>query len=50
MAEKLPVVSFIGEAIHQTFILAEARGYGQRFVPRLTDFLGELNGVKVRKK
>jgi 3-hydroxyisobutyrate dehydrogenase-like beta-hydroxyacid dehydrogenase len=50
MAEKLPVVSFIGEAIHQTFILAEARGYGQRFVPRLTDLLGELNGVKVRKK
>jgi 3-hydroxyisobutyrate dehydrogenase-like beta-hydroxyacid dehydrogenase len=50
MAEKLPVVSFIGQAIHQTFILAEARGYGQRFVPRLTDLLGELNGVKVRKK
>jgi 3-hydroxyisobutyrate dehydrogenase-like beta-hydroxyacid dehydrogenase len=50
MAEKLPVVSFIGEAIHQTYILAEARGYGQRFVPRLTDLLGELNGVKVRKK
>jgi 3-hydroxyisobutyrate dehydrogenase-like beta-hydroxyacid dehydrogenase len=49
MAEKLPVVSFIGEAIHQTFILAEARGYGQRFVPRLIDLLGELNGVKVRK-
>jgi 3-hydroxyisobutyrate dehydrogenase-like beta-hydroxyacid dehydrogenase len=50
MAEKLPVVSFIGQAIHQTFILAEARGYGQRFVPRLTDLLGELNGVEVRKK
>ena len=50
MAEKLPVVSFIGEAVHQTFILAEARGYGQRFVPRLTDLLGELNGVEVRKK
>ncbi|HKG73275.1 MAG TPA: NAD(P)-dependent oxidoreductase [Aestuariivirgaceae bacterium] len=50
MAEKLPVVSFIGEAIHQTYILAEARGYGQRFVPRLIDLLGELNGVKVRKK
>jgi 3-hydroxyisobutyrate dehydrogenase-like beta-hydroxyacid dehydrogenase len=49
MAEKLPVVSFIGQAIHQTFILAEARGSGQRFVPRLTDLLGELNGVKVRK-
>ena len=50
MAEKLPVVSFIGEAVHQTYILAEARGYGQRFVPRLIDLLGELNGVKVRKK
>jgi len=50
MAEKLPVVSFIGEAIHQTYNLAEARGYGQRFVPRLIDLLGELNGVKVRKK
>jgi 3-hydroxyisobutyrate dehydrogenase-like beta-hydroxyacid dehydrogenase len=50
MTEKLPVVSFIGEAIHQTYILADAMGYGQRFVPRLIDLLGELNGVKVRKK
>jgi 3-hydroxyisobutyrate dehydrogenase-like beta-hydroxyacid dehydrogenase len=49
MTEKLPVVSFIGEAIHQTYLLADAMGYGQRFVPRLADLMGEVNGVRVRK-
>lgn len=45
MTETLPVTSFIAEAIHQTFLLAENMGYGDRFVPRLVDVLKELNGL-----
>ena len=49
MTEELPVVSYIGEAIHQTVLMAETMGYGKRYLPRLVDLLGEINGVKVRK-
>jgi 3-hydroxyisobutyrate dehydrogenase-like beta-hydroxyacid dehydrogenase len=49
MAEELPVVSFIGEAVYQTYILADLRGYGKRFIPRLVDLMGEINAVKLRK-
>ncbi|HEY7747377.1 MAG TPA: NAD(P)-dependent oxidoreductase [Aestuariivirgaceae bacterium] len=50
MTETLPVVSFIGEAVHQTYVLAETMGYGKRYVPRLVDLHGEINRVKVRKR
>jgi hypothetical protein len=30
-------------------LLAEVMGYGKRYIPRLVDLLGEVNGVKVRK-
>jgi 3-hydroxyisobutyrate dehydrogenase-like beta-hydroxyacid dehydrogenase len=49
MTEELPVVSFIGGAVYQTYILAEVRGYGKRFIPRLVDLMGEINGIRVRK-
>jgi 3-hydroxyisobutyrate dehydrogenase-like beta-hydroxyacid dehydrogenase len=49
MTEDLPFVSFIGEAIHQTLLLAMSLGYGKRYVPRLVDLMGQINGVKVRK-
>lgn len=49
MTEDLPFVSFIGEAIHQTLLLANSLGYGKRYVPRLVDLMGQINGVKVRK-
>jgi 3-hydroxyisobutyrate dehydrogenase-like beta-hydroxyacid dehydrogenase len=49
MAAGLPVVSFVGAAIHQIFLLADAMGYGKRYIPRLVDLLGEINRVKVRK-
>jgi 3-hydroxyisobutyrate dehydrogenase-like beta-hydroxyacid dehydrogenase len=49
MTEELPIVSYIGEAIHQTMLMAEIMGYGKRYLPRLVDLLGEINGTKVRK-
>jgi 3-hydroxyisobutyrate dehydrogenase-like beta-hydroxyacid dehydrogenase len=49
MTEDLPFVSYIGETIHQTLLLATSMGYGKRYLPRLVDLMGEINGVKVRK-
>ena len=43
LAEKLPAVSFIGGAVQQAYILAMAKGYAQRFVPRMVTLFGELN-------
>ncbi len=50
MTEQISATSFIAESVHQSFILAENRGYAQRFVPRMIDFIAELNGVDVHKK
>jgi len=50
MTEQISATSFIAESVHQSFILAENRGYAQRFVPRMIDFIAELNGIDVRKK
>jgi 3-hydroxyisobutyrate dehydrogenase-like beta-hydroxyacid dehydrogenase len=46
MTEQLPVPSPIGETIHQSFVLAETLGYGDRFVPRMIDMMMQLAGVK----
>ena len=43
MTETLPVASFVAESVHQTFLLAENLGYGERFVPRLVDVMRQLN-------
>jgi 3-hydroxyisobutyrate dehydrogenase-like beta-hydroxyacid dehydrogenase len=45
MTETLPVASFVAESVHQTFLLGENLGYGERFVPRLVDMMKELNGL-----
>jgi len=50
MTEQISATSFIAESVHQSFILAENRGYSQRFVPRMIDFIAELNGIDVREK
>ncbi|MES1151461.1 MAG: NAD(P)-dependent oxidoreductase, partial [Dongia sp.] len=50
MTEQISATSFIAESVHQTFVLAENRGYAQRFVPRMIDFIAEINGIDVRKK
>ena len=50
MTEQISATSFIAESVHQSFILAENRGYAQRFVPRMIDFMAELNGIETGKK
>jgi 3-hydroxyisobutyrate dehydrogenase-like beta-hydroxyacid dehydrogenase len=50
MTEQISATSFVAEVVHQSFILAENAGYAQRFVPRMVDFFGGLNGVENRKK
>ena len=46
MTEQMPVASFIGEQVHQTFVLAETLGYGDRFAPRIIDMMMKLAGMK----
>lgn len=48
LAEGAPTVSFLGEAVHQTYLLATNLGHGDRLVPHLFDVMGEINGVRVR--
>jgi 3-hydroxyisobutyrate dehydrogenase-like beta-hydroxyacid dehydrogenase len=45
MTEHLPVASFLAEQVHQLFVLADNRGYGERYVPRMVDMMMEINGV-----
>ncbi|MBL8906945.1 MAG: NAD(P)-dependent oxidoreductase [Rhizobiales bacterium] len=46
MTGELPVTSFMAEAVHQTLVLADNLGFGDRFVPRLVDALEKANGGK----
>jgi 3-hydroxyisobutyrate dehydrogenase-like beta-hydroxyacid dehydrogenase len=46
MTENMPVASFLAEAVHQTYVLADTTGYGERYVPRLIDMMIKLNGGK----
>lgn len=46
MTENMPVASPIAEQIHQTLVLADTMGYGERYVPRLVDMMIQLNGGK----
>jgi 3-hydroxyisobutyrate dehydrogenase-like beta-hydroxyacid dehydrogenase len=46
MTENMPVASPIAETIHQTYVLADTQGYGERYVPRLIDMMVKNAGVK----
>jgi 3-hydroxyisobutyrate dehydrogenase-like beta-hydroxyacid dehydrogenase len=46
MTENLPVASFMAEQVHQTYVLADTLGYGERFIPRLIDMMMKLAGMK----
>ncbi len=46
MTEQLPVASFMAEQVHQTYVLAETLGFGERFVPRLITMMMQLAGLK----
>ncbi len=46
MTEQLPVASFLGESVHQLFVMAENMGFGDRFIPRMIDVFQKINGMK----
>jgi 3-hydroxyisobutyrate dehydrogenase-like beta-hydroxyacid dehydrogenase len=46
MTENMPVSSPIAETVHQTYVLADTQGYGERYVPRLIDMMVKNAGIK----
>jgi hypothetical protein len=46
MTEVMPVASPLAEQVHQTYVLAETMGYGDRFVPRLITLMMQMAGIK----
>jgi 3-hydroxyisobutyrate dehydrogenase-like beta-hydroxyacid dehydrogenase len=44
MTENMPVASPIAETVHQTYVLADTLGYGERYVPRLIDMMVKNSG------
>ena len=47
LAESLAVPSVVGEAVHQSLVLASALGYGKKFVPSLVEAQEQLTGAKL---
>ena len=47
MAETAPTTAFLAEAAHQTYVMASNLGHGDKFVLRLLDALGEINGARL---
>lgn len=47
LTKSTPATAMVGDAVYQTFMLAKALGHGDKYVPRLFDVLGEINGVRV---
>ena len=46
LAESTPATAFIGEAVHQLYLLANMHGFGDRYLPRLIEAMAQLNRVK----
>jgi 3-hydroxyisobutyrate dehydrogenase-like beta-hydroxyacid dehydrogenase len=47
LAESLPIPSFVGEAVHQSFAQAVALGLGERLVPSMIEAQEKLNSMKI---
>ncbi|MCK5444357.1 MAG: NAD(P)-dependent oxidoreductase [Rhodospirillaceae bacterium] len=50
MTQNQSSTSFIAESVHQSYVLANNIGYGEKYVPRMVDVMGQINAVSVRKK
>ena len=46
MTEQMPVASYLAEQVHQTYVLAETLGFGDRFVPRLITMMMKNAGIE----
>ncbi len=47
LAENLAIPTVVGEAVHQSLVLASALGYGKKFVPSLVQAQERLTGAKL---
>jgi 3-hydroxyisobutyrate dehydrogenase-like beta-hydroxyacid dehydrogenase len=50
LAESLPIASFLGEAVHQSFEQAVALGFGEKLVPSMIEAQEKLNGMQIVKR
>jgi 3-hydroxyisobutyrate dehydrogenase-like beta-hydroxyacid dehydrogenase len=50
LAESLPVPSFVGEAVHQSFEMAVALGLGEKMVPSMIEMQEKVNQMQIVKK
>ena len=48
LAEGLAIPTIVGEAVHQSLVLASALGHGKKFVPSLVEAQEQLTGAKLR--
>jgi len=47
LAEMLPAVAIVGEAVHQSLVTANLLGFGDRYVPSLVEAQEKLAGVTI---
>jgi 3-hydroxyisobutyrate dehydrogenase-like beta-hydroxyacid dehydrogenase len=47
LAEGLAVPTVVGEAVHQSLVLASALGHGAKFVPSLVEAQEQLSGATI---
>ena len=47
LAEGLAIPTVVGEAVHQSLVLASALGHGRKFVPSLVEAQEQLTGAKL---
>jgi 3-hydroxyisobutyrate dehydrogenase-like beta-hydroxyacid dehydrogenase len=50
LAESLPVASFVGEAVHQSFEQAVALGLGEKMVASMIEAQETVNGTRILKR
>ena len=50
LAESLPVPSFVGEAVHQSFEMAVALGLGEKMVPSMIEMQEKVNQMQIVKR
>jgi 3-hydroxyisobutyrate dehydrogenase-like beta-hydroxyacid dehydrogenase len=50
LAESLPVASFVGEAVHQSFEQAVALGLGEKMVPSMIEAQETVNATRILKR
>ena len=47
LAESLNAPSIVGEAVHQSLVMASAMGHGKKFVPSLVEAQEQLTGARI---